>query len=185
MSNTYRIDGAGDAQAVLDASDLASKVLAETGGVGGTTNAFHWLNYTLSGIGASLVAALVMQPVVPAVAELPGLAIAIVVGVSFYVLALVLFNRRINKGTARAYLDEPIMKNHHVRLSVEGMRVVSGKTYTLFHWSDVTRIEAIPNVILVMAGMSWAYIPVANFADQDQAKAALADMRAWQAAARA
>jgi len=188
MGKTYRIDGAGNEQAFLEAADMANQAVIDIAGVGGTTNILTWLSYLLSAAGAAAASFVILRPLLETFPILSGPEIfflAIVCGITLYVLALVILNRWIARGTARAYLSDPTMLNHHVLLSDEGMRVVSGQTYTQFHWSDVTRIEATAHVILVMAGMAWAYIPISCFAKLDDAKAALADMRAWQKAAQA
>ncbi|MEJ6391033.1 hypothetical protein [Gymnodinialimonas ulvae] len=187
MNRTYRIDGAGDEKAFRDASRMADNALVDLFGVGGSTNILWALSMLLAGAGATAAVFLILQTsgsTFPGLQGQGGLLVAVPVGVGLFLAAITLLGRWIDKATARGFLNDPMMQNHHVLLSEGGMRVVSGRCYTQFHWADVTRIEVAANVIFVMAGVTWAYIRLAGFADEEAAKSAIADMRAWQKAAR-
>ena len=188
MDRTYRIDGTGGEAVFLEAGHLAEQAAIDMAGTSGTAGLSAWTGHILAVVGASAIVILIVSQVMedPVLSpDNPILLLCFLGATGAYFAFLWLSNRAIGQTTARAYLSQPIMQSHHVILSAEGMRVVSGQTYTLFHWADVTRIEALPTLILVMAGMAWAYVPLDGFPDPETAKAALADMRTWQQAAQA
>ena len=188
MEREYRIAGTGGEAAFLEAGRFADDAFAAANGLKSRMDALTWFTHLLAVTGASAV---LLWLFLPSLHETFGLPIQIAAflclacGIAVYFLVVVLLNRSIAKGTAQSFCNGPMTQNQHVSLSGEGMWVVSGQSRSLLHWSDVTRIERLSKAIVVIAGPSWAYVPVSGFEDEDQAKAALSDMRGWQKAAEA
>ncbi|MEX3017026.1 hypothetical protein [Gymnodinialimonas hymeniacidonis] len=185
MTVTYRIEGPGDPDAMAQASAAAETIMLERANAAANSAFLGWLVYLLAAGCCAGLMFLWLFPLLQAADFAPQFAafVPILTGIVAFVVVYAWLNAANTRRFWRAYCTDSMQASAHVLISEDSVRVVAGQTQTSLAWADIDRIDVHPAFILVMAGFAWTSIPLSGFASMEEAKEALANMRAWQAAA--